>query len=191
MPRHFDQAGSRIRTHALSVRRHSRARLSHHLMNMVSLLPSPSLPSPVPLLSFPFLPPSHCVVELSDLSFCDAEKEMARRPGQGVETRGGWKTTLQHIVGLPAAVPAAAAPAPASEPGGGGGGVESVPHVPLKVIEDRSKTVKVSRLFASSHRVFHFARHSTPSLHGRGRGQHSTGSTACVTRLDNKQQPRA
>ncbi|CAN0438463.1 unnamed protein product, partial [Ectocarpus fasciculatus] len=59
-------------------------------------------------------------------------QEMARRPGQGVETRGGWKTTLQHIaVGRSAA----------SDDGGGGGGSgadddgggKSVPHVPLKV----------------------------------------------------------
>ncbi|CAM9281999.1 unnamed protein product [Ectocarpus sp. 6 AP-2014] len=57
-------------------------------------------------------------------------QEMARRPGQGVETRGGWKTTLQHI-----AVGRSAAPGG----GGGGGGADdegggkSVPHVPLKV----------------------------------------------------------
>ncbi len=73
---------------------------------------------------------------------------MARRPGQGVETRGGWKTTLQHIVGRPASAPAAAAPAPAPESGadGGGGGVQNVPHVPLKVTEARGW--KVGRLFA-------------------------------------------
>lgn len=57
------------------------------------------------------------------------EQEMARRPGQGVETRGGWKTTLQHIiVGPPAAL----------VPGGGEDvgdteGCKRVPHVPLKV----------------------------------------------------------
>ncbi|CAM9578770.1 unnamed protein product [Ectocarpus sp. 12 AP-2014] len=57
-------------------------------------------------------------------------QEMARRPGQGVETRGGWKTTLQHI----------AAGRSASQRDGGGGSVadderggKSVPHVPLKV----------------------------------------------------------
>lgn len=52
---------------------------------------------------------------------------MARRPGQGVETRGGWKTTLQHIVH----------PWGPSGTGNGGdadeGGGEGVPHVPLKV----------------------------------------------------------
>eukprot|EP00752_Nemacystus_decipiens_P007525 g6725.t1 len=53
-------------------------------------------------------------------------QEMARRPGQGVETRGGWKTTLQHIV---AGTPAAS--------DGGDGDVKRrkhiTPHVPLKV----------------------------------------------------------
>lgn len=44
---------------------------------------------------------------------------MARRPGQGVQTRGGWKTTLQHMM---------------KKEGPADGGIAAVPsHVPLKV----------------------------------------------------------
>lgn len=53
---------------------------------------------------------------------------MARRPGQSVETRGGWKTTLQHItaeVGTPAAPDGGDADAKGSK--------KTTPHVPLKV----------------------------------------------------------
>ncbi|CAM9976017.1 unnamed protein product, partial [Scytosiphon promiscuus] len=56
-------------------------------------------------------------------------QEMAGRPGQGVETRGGWKTTLQHIVRR-----SSVAAAPDRDGADGAAGVgNSVPHVPLKV----------------------------------------------------------
>eukprot|EP00903_Cladosiphon_okamuranus_P006136 g6039.t1 len=53
-------------------------------------------------------------------------QEMARRPGQGMETRDGWKTTLQHIT-------AVGPPAGSSGEGAGAKGRKSAPHVPLKV----------------------------------------------------------
>ena len=74
---------------------------------------------------------SCCIYTNASCPFTDAffrppiEQEMARRPAQSVETRGGWKTTLQHVVvGTPAA--------------SGGGyadaqGRKITPHVPLKV----------------------------------------------------------
>lgn len=75
------------------------------------------------------------------LSRRSIEQEMARRPGQGVETRGGWKTTLQHIVVGP---PAAAAPPPNGGSADGGGG-KSAPHVPLKVMVVTSPTEDLGR----------------------------------------------
>lgn len=69
-----------------------------------------------------------CTIIVSSNRTAVSLQEMARRPGEGVETRGGWKTTLQHI-----------AVGRSTAPGGGGGGADdegggkSVPHVPVKV----------------------------------------------------------
>lgn len=63
------------------------------------------------------------------------EQEMAIRQGQGVETRGGWKTTLLHIMAGP----------PAASDGGDAGvkGSKGAPHVPLKVSVTAWGRVKV------------------------------------------------
>lgn len=64
---------------------------------------------------------------------------MARRPGQGVETRGGWKTTLQHIMGGP--------PAASDGERTDVKGSKRAPHVPLKV---RNMNFAVGRTWLGS-----------------------------------------